>query len=640
MKILFSHLKNYFHDKLDIDSVSNLLFQLGHENEVHKDILDIEFTPNKGDCLSVFGIARDLNTVHKTNLDIDIYSGHINELDFNFNNDLPNFCPNISFLKIEIGNSPKEYKSYLERYFKDLNNPKNNFFADISNYLAYEIGQPTHCYEFERIRDGFNLTSTAEASLFKTLLGKEIKLDRNENVFMKDNEIINLAGIMGGETTKCSNSSTTVLVECAYFNPDMIIGKSVKYDLLSEAAYKFERGVDICAQDFALRRFIKIVEDHAEIKSLSIQRFNKVDYEHKYIIYDYKKINKILGTCLKEKTIYKILSDLGFEINNEIKIPSWRHDIESINDLAEEVARVIGYNSIPNNDLKVLKTINSKNISSNENLIRNYLIKNGFIEVINDPFVEKKSTESIRVDNPLDSNRQYLRLNVINSLLKNLDYNEKRQKESIKFFEISDVYHKTKKINSQKYLSIIISGRKGLNYKEFNKKLDDKYLSNIISDLGLSSSYVKELDRNSLNSKIKNRIFYIECILDDIEINNNFTEEKKFNFKKAIQVSDFPSSSRDISISINNESIIEDVISSVFQIDLENIKDVFIFDYYKNIDKNIIKIGLRFIFQSNNITLEEKAIDQEMLKVFNIFKNYDDVEIPGLNLKWVLLKMI
>ena len=266
MKILFSHLKNYFHDKLDIDSVSNLLFQLGHENEVHKDILDIEFTPNKGDCLSVFGIARDLNTVHKTNLDIDIYSGHINELDFNFNNDLPNFCPNISFLKIEIGNSPKEYKSYLERYFKDLNNPKNNFFADISNYLAYEIGQPTHCYEFERIRDGFNLTSTAEASLFKTLLGKEIKLDRNENVFMKDNEIINLAGIMGGETTKCSNSSTTVLVECAYFNPDMIIGKSVKYDLLSEAAYKFERGVDICAQDFALRRFIKIVEDHAEIK--------------------------------------------------------------------------------------------------------------------------------------------------------------------------------------------------------------------------------------------------------------------------------------------------------------------------------------------------------------------------------------
>ena len=633
MKILFPHLKNYFFDNLDINRVSNLLFQLGHENEIHKDILDIEFTPNKGDCLSVFGIARDLNAVHKTNLDIDIYTGNINELNFNFNNDLSNFCPNISFLKIEIDNPPKEYKPYLERYFKDLNNPKNNFFADISNYLAYEIGQPTHCYEFESIKDGFNLTSTKEISSFKTLLGKEIKLDRNESVFMKNDEVINLAGIMGGETTKCSNSSTTALVECAYFNPDMIIGKSVKYDLLSEAAYKFERGVDICAQDFALRRFIKIVEDHAEIKSLSIQHFNKVDYEHKYVINNYKKINKILGTHLEEKSIYKILSDLGFEINNEIKIPSWRHDIESINDLAEEVARVIGYNNIPKNNLKVLKTINTKNNDSYENLIRDYLINKGFNEVINDPFVEKKSSESIKVDNPLDSNRQYLRLNVINSLLRNLDYNEKRQKDSIKLFEISDIYHKTKKINSQKYLSIIISGRKGLNYKDFNNKLDDKYLSNIISDLGLSNSYVKEIDRSSFNSKIKNRIFYIECPVDDIEVNNNSTEEKKINFRKAAQISDFPSSSRDISISIKNETIIEDVISSVFQIGLENIKDVFIFDYYKNIDKNIIKIGLRFIFQSNNITLEEKDIDQEMLKVFNIFKNYDDVEIPGLNLK-------
>ena len=633
MRIYFPHLKNFLTGETDINHVSSLLFQLGHENEIQGDILDIEFTPNKGDCLSVFGIARDLNAVHKANLDLDLYSGHIGELDYKFNNDLPTFCPNISFLKIEISKPPKKYKPYLENYFKELKNPKNNFFSDISNYLAYEIGQPTHCYEFQKVKDGINLTSTTNTSSFKTLLGKEIKLDQNENVFIKDNEIINLAGIMGGETTKCSNSSTAALVECAYFNPDIIIGKSIKYDLFSDAAYKFERGVDICMQSFALKRFIKIVEEHTEIKSVSIQQFNKVDHEHKYLTNNYKKINEILGTSLKRETIDKILINLGFEIDEGIKIPSWRHDIESINDLAEEVARVIGYNNIPKNNLKVLKTHNTKNNTSNENLIRNYLIKNGFNEVINDPFVGIKSTQSIEVDNPLDSNRQYLRLNVINSLLKNLDYNEKRQKESIKFFEISNVYHKTKTIKSKKYLSIVVSGRKSLNYKEFNKKLDDKYLSTIIADLGLNDSYVKEIDRNSLNSKIKSKIFYFECCVDDVEINNNFIEEKKFNFKKATKVSDFPSSLRDISISINNENIIEDVISSVFQLELENIKDVFIFDYYKNIDKNIIKVGLRFIFQSNKKTLEENEIDKEMLKVFKIFENSNDVEIPGLKLK-------
>ena len=101
MKIHFSHLRKFLTGEVDINYVSSLLFQLGHENEIHGDILDIEFTPNKGDCLSVFGIARDLNAVHKINLDLDLYSGHVDELDFKFNNDLPNFCPNISFLKLK-----------------------------------------------------------------------------------------------------------------------------------------------------------------------------------------------------------------------------------------------------------------------------------------------------------------------------------------------------------------------------------------------------------------------------------------------------------------------------------------------------------------------------------------------------------
>ena len=100
MKIYFPHLKHFLIGETHIDDISNLLFQLGHENELYNDVLDIEFTPNKGDCLSVYGIARDLNTVHKTNLNLNFYADDIDELDFKFNNDIPNFCPNITFLKI------------------------------------------------------------------------------------------------------------------------------------------------------------------------------------------------------------------------------------------------------------------------------------------------------------------------------------------------------------------------------------------------------------------------------------------------------------------------------------------------------------------------------------------------------------
>ena len=465
------------------------------------------------------------------------------------------------------------------------------------------------------------------------MLDKKITLMQKNAVFSINNEVINLAGVIGGKGTACSNDTKTVIVECAFFQPEAIIGKSLKYDIHSEASHKFERGVDPDCHDSVLRRFIKIVGEHVNIKDMSMISLTYKDRPVNKIPVNVDKVNQTLGINISEDDYLMYLSKLGFNINKGIiEVPSFRSDVKTQNDLSEEVARVIGYDNIPRTTIDIPKNENTNN-KDIENKLRFFLLDNGFYEVINSPFVSNSSDESIKVDNPLDSNRQYLRLNLINSLLRNLDYNEKRQKDSIKLFEISDIYHKTKKINSQKYLSIIISGRKGLNYKDFNNKLDDKYLSNIISDLGLSNSYVKEIDRNSFNSKIKNRIFYIECPVDDIEVNNNSTEEKKFNFRKATQISDFPSSSRDISISIKNEAIIEDVISSVFQIGLENIKDVFIFDYYKNIDKNIIKIGLRFIFQSNNITLEEKAIDQEMLKVFNIFKNYDDVEIPGLNLK-------
>ena len=133
----------------------------------------------------------------------------------------------------------------------------------------------------------------------------------------------------------------------------MIIGKSIKYDLVSDAAYKFERGVDICIQDFALRRFIKIVEDHVEIKSISIKSdFNQMIMNKDRLIGIILKLIIFLEQILNEKNIDKILSNLGFEINNNFIVPSWRHDIESVNDLAEEIARVIGYNNIPKNNLK------------------------------------------------------------------------------------------------------------------------------------------------------------------------------------------------------------------------------------------------------------------------------------------------
>ena len=149
MKISYKHLSNLLLEKPSIEDVSEKLIQLGHENEILGSILDIEFTPNRGDCLSLIGIARDLNVFYETNLEPEIYKEAIPKLKLNFNNHQSDNCPMISFLKIEISKNVDVYKDYLNDYFKELKLNKNNFFTDVSNYIAYEIGQPTHSYNFD-----------------------------------------------------------------------------------------------------------------------------------------------------------------------------------------------------------------------------------------------------------------------------------------------------------------------------------------------------------------------------------------------------------------------------------------------------------------------------------------------------------
>ena len=184
-------------------------------------------------------------------------------------------------------------------------------------------------------------------------MSNKIKLEGKNCVFTINDEIVSLAGVMGGESTACSTNTRKVLVECAYFNPEDIIGKTVKYNLKSDAAHKFERGVDIASQEIVLRRFISIVQDHTSIKSLRMNSFIGNKIKERYLPIETERINKILGTKLTTDEYVNYLAGLGFEIKDKIKIPSFRHDIDSQNDLSEEIARIVGYDNIKSSPIKL-----------------------------------------------------------------------------------------------------------------------------------------------------------------------------------------------------------------------------------------------------------------------------------------------
>ena len=643
MKIVYSHLLNFLEKKPSIEELSKKLFQLGHEHELEGEVFDMEITPNRGDCLSLKGLARDLNYFYSAKLDQNIFEDELPEANFKFENKAEDLCPNISFVEIEIEGKVKDYAPYLENYFKDLKLNKNNLFTDISNYLAYETGQPTHCYDASKINGPLVLVKRNKQEKFKTLLGSEIELKGENLVFTINDVAVDLAGTMGDESTSCSAETTKVLVECAYFKPEEILGKARQYNLNSEASYKFERGVDFLSQEQVLRRFIAVVADHAQIKTLALKT-EKRKVDRTEVEFDSDRLNKIIGTELTETEQKNYLNSLYFMTEDKVVVPSHRSDIDQLNDLAEEITRMIGYDNIASKTLAL--PVKAKKIEANfQELCRDYLVNNGFFEVVNFPFNDNQDDSAICVDNPLDKQRSKMRVCITKSIKENVVFNQNRQKDSMKFFEFSDIYTKD---GNEKKLAVIVSGKTNKNFKEFNTQLDYSYLKGLIKtifseilgkelnfELDQSQNYdlyekvycnkehigrIGKLSKEFVGSKTKTPVFSFEIVLNNLQL----------PAKKQSKISDFPASYRDLSFSLDSHENLGELSALIKRHKelSELMTDCFVFDLFENKKQNILKIGYRFKFQSieNSITNEEtEAVMKPLIK--------ESLQIDGVNIE-------
>lgn len=637
MKIAYKHLVNHIQESPSIEMISEKLFQLGHEHEIEDGIFNMEFTPNRGDCLSINGLLRDLAVFYTINFNKKISNENIDTLEIDFTNLSQDICPVISFLKLEIEKIPQTYSGCLKDYFSELRLNKNNFFTDISNYLSYETGQPTHCYDANKIQGKLVFQELNLDCEFETLLDKKIKLKDKNPVFLLNNEVINLAGVIGNMNTSCTKETLTVLVECAFFKPESIIGKSIKYDVQSEASHKFERSVDPKCHDMVLRRFINIVSEHTNIIEMSLVSYNYDELEEQKIPVNVQKINEIIGTNVNEDQYLSYLSKLGF--NNKdglIIVPSYRSDIKTQNDLAEEIARVIGYNNINRDDLAIPDCSKIYKTKEIENKLKYFLLDHGFHEVINFPFANKEEDTSIKVDNPLDSNRNNLRISLKDSLLNNLIFNERRQKDSIKLFEISDIYtSKNGAIEKTKKIAIIASGRVGHNYEDFSKKITKNYLFQLFNDSLPSEKFdFQVINRHLIDSKKKDEIVYFETDIKNFSykvMEYSETSKPPDSFILYQPVSDLPSSKRDLSFSVKDVNKCKPLEKFILNYKENLLREVFIFDFYNNEKRREIKIGFRFVFQSQSATITDTEVDNIMNDIIKKALEFDSVSIPGLS---------
>jgi len=491
----------------------------------------------------------------------------------------------------------------------------------------------------------FSLAKKKLKTKFKTLLDTEIELTEENLVFSLDDEVISLAGTMGGDSTACSADTTKVLVECAYFQPEEILGKARKYNLSSEAAYKFERGVDYLCQEEVLRRFLQIVSEHTEVKSVALySEQNKTTLTE--VPYNSNKLNAVVGIDISQQEQMDYLSALGFEAGKNITVPAHRSDIDQLNDLAEEVARMIGYNNIASQVL-ALPVRAKKQQRSFEELVGNYLINQGFFEVINNPFTDFEGKKAIAVDNPLDKQRAMLRTCLMNSIRINIAYNQNRQKDSIKFFEFSDIY---KTSGTERHFALAISGRVSKNAKEFNVQLDYAHLKGLVNSIcndilkvqptyeptnrrgydfyeslslnGVEIGGLGKLSKDTIDSKVKTPVFACELTIDNLAVpNNQFTP-----------TSDFPASYRDLSFSLSDLDDVGTLTKLVDDATNANdlITETFIFDFFQNKKLNLLKLGFRFKFQAKDKSLTDEEIDQIMDKLISDSLALDGISIEGL----------
>jgi len=421
-------------------------------------ILDVEITPNRGDLLSHFGLAREIAALTGNKLrraaKFDGAPGG-RTLARGVRISAPRECPFYSAWKIDnvtVGPSPDWLRARIESVgIGSINN-----IVDISNFVMLELGQPTHAFDADKLKGGINVRIAREGEKFLALDGNNYSLTSKNLVIADEERAIAIGGVMGGEETGVTESTRDILLESAYFLPATVRRTARNLNLPSDASYRFERGVDPQMILRASQRASELIREIAdgnpakEIAAAGELPANPAD-----VSLDYNKCDQVLGIAIKSKTVDEILERFGLskgEIRNQRKsetstweIPSYRRDLQRDVDLIEEVVRAYGVQKIAGTDRsRFTPSSMADRWYDLESALRNGLLTRGFAEVRTSKLIPRHSIASgenaIKVRNPLSEDHVALRPGLLLGLLAVLDRNMRTGTEHVAIFELGRVF--------------------------------------------------------------------------------------------------------------------------------------------------------------------------------------------------------
>ena len=611
---------------------------------INDKVIEINVTPNRGDCLGVYGIARDLCAagVGKLKpLEIKKINGEF-PFAINAKNNAENACPYINFRQIKnVKNCPSP--QWLKDKIEAVGINSISTIVDITNYVMHRFNRPMHAYDASKIAGSINVRFGQKDEKFTSLKDETYALDEKIMVIADDKKPVGIAGVIGSSDSSCDLETTDIILESAFFEKNAVSYSGRKLNILSDARHRFERGIDQSSCELGIDLATNLILDICGGQASEVKALGQ-EVEAKIIKFDINKIEKLVGIKISENEVRKILTNLDFKIDDQfnVTIPSHRHDISIAEDLIEEVIRIFGYDKITPQPLNAAN-YSLKSEVSTLNKARLNLASKGMSEIISWSFVDSRlveifaeKIENLTITRPISSEMDHMRPNLAIGLIESYAKNYVRNITNLSLFEIGNVFTK----DGQK--SMISGIRSGKNHEEdhyqdqrdfdiFDVKKD---VAGLVESLGLkfdnlqldSANPVKyyhphrfaalKLGKNLIGYfgevhpaivkkfNLKNKINIFEIFVDALP------NVKKSNLRKSFEVNDFPVVERDFAFLADKDLEVGELIKAILKADKKLIQSVDIFDIFsgKNIEDDKKSVALRVKIQApKTLTSEEIA---------------------------------
>ena len=619
-------------------------------------IIEVDLTPNRGDCLSIRGLAREVGVLNKADVTVQDCSA------------VKATISDVVSVKLNV---PKGCARYVGRVMRDLNLAQATPqwmkerlrrsgirslgpAVDVTNYVLLELGQPMHAFDLDKIDGGIVVNMGANQSL-KLLDDSEVIVDADTLVIADHKKVLALAGIMGGSESSVSDQTTDILLESAWFNPLALAGKARLYGKHTDSSHRFERGVDPQLQIAAMERATALMLEicGGSVGPLVVQESAENLPVAAEITLRDARLAQQLGLTIDADEVDDILSRLGLSLVKRSSnsatwlAPSWRFDLTIEQDLVEEVARIYGYNNLPTSTPTMALDLQPNPESQQQpGVFRSQLISRGYQEVITYSFVDPEvqavvdpGVTPVSLANPISADMAVMRTNLWSGLLSTAAYNLNRQQSRVRIFEMGQCFVPSEEgdlgLSQNMMLAGLICGsRAPVGWTSTKDKVDfydiKGDLEAVFAQTGLAAEFSFTADEHpalhpgqaasicrngekigwigQLHPKIQKRLgISTEAYLFQVD----FSKIEDVRIPSFQEVSKFPEVKRDLAFLVDTSVPAQHLVNSAREAAGKHLIDLKLFDVYqsKDVDSKGKSIALGLTFQDDSRTLTDEEIN-------------------------------